>query len=141
MDASVNWKQRLSMTGSAGSGFEVALGANPSVGGDADGFRPLELMLVSLVGCAAMDVISILQKKRQDVSGYTVAAHAEQTDEHPHVFTSIEVEHVVTGRNISPQAVERAIELSVTKYCPAQAMLGQVVPIKHKYQIQEAAGG
>ncbi len=136
MDARVSWNHGLSFSGTATSGFTLALGAHPSSGGEADGFRPLELMLMSLAACTAMDVISILQKKRQDVAHFEVKAHAEQADDHPRVFTSIEIRHIVTGRNVSQAAVERSIELSSTKYCPAQAMLGKVVPVRHTYEIR-----
>ena len=125
----------MSFTGTADAGFSVPLGSDPSVGGDNDGFHPLELMAVSLAGCTAMDVISILQKKQQEVSAFEVRVHAEQAGEHPHVFTHVLVEYVVTGHAISAAAIERAIELSTTKYCPAMAMLSKSVQIEHKYQI------
>ncbi len=137
MDALVNWNGRMTFTGTADSGFAVKLGTVPDVGGDNDGFRPLELMLVSLAGCTGMDVISILKKKQQDVTGFEVRVHASQQSEHPHIFTHILVEYLVTGRNVAPAAVERAIELSVSKYCPAQAMLSKAVQIEHKYIIAE----
>ena len=77
MDAKVIWKQGLSFTGSADSGFLVPLGADPQVGGANDGFRPLELMAISLAGCTAMDVVSILRKKQQDVTAFEVKIQAE----------------------------------------------------------------
>ena len=115
MKAKVNWKGKLSFTGSAESGFEVPLGANPSVGGDDDGFRPLELMAVSLAGCTAMDVISILQKKRQQVSEFHVEVDADRTDEHPRVFTNAVIEYHLSGADIQEKAVVRALELSATR--------------------------
>jgi putative redox protein len=139
MNAKVTWKGRLSFTGTADTGFSVPLGASPTVGGDNDGFRPMELIATGLAACTAMDVISILQKKQQEVSGFEVRVHAEQASEHPHVFTHIVIEYVVTGHHVDPAAVDRAIELSATKYCPAQAMLAKVVPIEHKVTILEAA--
>lgn len=139
MDAKVVWKGRMSFTGTANTGFNVALGSSPDVGGDNDGFRPLELMAVSLAGCTAMDVISILKKKQQDVTAFEVQTHADQAGEHPHVFTHILVEYILTGHRIDPAAVERAIELSVTRYCPAQAMLAKAVQIDHTYKIIEAS--
>ncbi len=138
MEATVTWGGRLSFTGTADTGFTVPLGADPSVGGDNDGFRPMELMAISLAGCTAMDVISILQKKRQDITAFEVRIHAEQAQDHPHVFTKVLVEYLVTGHNVQQAAVERAIELSETKYCPAQAMLHKAVSIEHTYQIREA---
>jgi len=138
MDAKVTWKEKMSFTGTADTGFSLPLGAEPAVGGDNDGFRPMELMAISLAGCTAMDVISILQKKRQEVSGFEVKVHAERSDEFPKVFTHITVVYNVTGHNVDPVAVERSIELSSTKYCPAQAMLAKAVTIEHKYTITEA---
>jgi putative redox protein len=137
MDALVTWKGKMSFTGTADSGFTLPLDTEPAVGGDNDGFRPLELMAISLAGCTAMDVISILQKKRQEVTGFEVKVHAERTDEFPKVFTHLTLEYNVTGRNVDPTAVERSIELSSTKYCPAQAMLAKAVTIEHKYTISE----
>lgn len=139
MQATVTWDHGLTFSGSADTGFNVPLGAERSVGGDEDGFRPLELMLVSLAGCTAMDVVSILTKKRQDITGFHVQVDAERAEEHPRVFKAITVRYTVRGRNIDPAAVERAIELSETRYCPAQAMLVKAVPIEHVYQIEEEA--
>ena len=136
MDANITWQKGMSFKGSADSGFSVDLGTSTQFGGDDDGFRPLELMLISLGGCTGMDVISILQKKRQEVTGFEVKVHAERAADHPKVFTSITVEYVLNGNNLDSEAVDRAVELSSTKYCPAQAMLVQAVPITHKVTIQ-----
>jgi putative redox protein len=136
MEAKVVWKNRMSLTGSSDSGFSVPLGTDPDLGGDNDGFRPMELIAIGLAGCTGMDVISILTKKKQKVTGFEVQVHAEKSSEHPKVFTKIEVEYIVTGEDIDRAAVERAVELSVTKYCPAQAMLIKAVPITHKITIQ-----
>lgn len=141
MEATMTLQQRMSFVGKSDSGFTVNLGADPDVGGDADGFRPMELMLLSLAGCTAMDVISILRKKRQRVTAFEVQAHAERAVEHPKVFTDIALKYVIHGVNVDPKAVARAIELSQTKYCPAQAMLIQAVPIKHEYEIIEVEEG
>jgi putative redox protein len=137
MNAEVRWKGRLSFSGSADSGFEVPLGSYPEVGGDNDGFRPMELMAVSLAGCTAMDVISILTKKRQQVSDYRVKVIAERSEQHPKVFTSATIEYHVAGKEISENALTRAMELSADAYCPAQAMLGKVIPLGLKYFIYE----
>jgi putative redox protein len=139
MEAGLTWTGGMSFTGTADTGFSVPLGAAPDVGGDNDGFRPLELMAISLAGCTGMDVISILRKKRQDVTGFEVRIHADQQDEHPHVFTHVTVEYIVEGRGVDPNAVERSIELSAEKYCPAQAMLSGAVEIEHTYEIKEVA--
>ncbi len=126
----------MSFEGSSDSGFSLPLGTDPGVGGDNDGFRPMELIGIGLAGCTGMDVISILQKKKQLVSNFEVQVHAQKASDHPRVFTGIEVEYIVTGDNIDRAAVERAVELSVTKYCPAQAMLSKAVPITHRVTIR-----
>lgn len=136
MEAKVTWKGKMSFEGSSDSGFSLPLGTDPGVGGDNDGFRPMELIGIGLAGCTGMDVISILQKKKQLVSNFEVQVHAQKASDHPRVFTGIEVEYIVTGDNIDRAAVERAVELSVTKYCPAQAMLSKAVPITHRVTIR-----
>ena len=141
MDAKVTWQQGLSFDGTADTGFEIPLGADPEVGGANDGFRPLELMAVSLAGCTAMDVISLLTKKRQDVSAFEVKVHADRAEEYPKVFTQITITYLVAGHAVDETALRRAIELSATKYCPAQAMLGKVVPMELNYELYEDEGG
>ncbi len=136
MEAKVVWKNRMSFNGMSESKFTLPLGTDPEFGGDNDGFRPLELIAIGLAGCTGMDVISILSKKKQDVSGFEVQVHAEKATEHPHVFTKVEVEYIIEGNNIDRAAVERAVELSVTKYCPAQAMLSKAAPITQKITIR-----
>jgi len=140
MNATVNWKGRMSFTGTADSGFKLDLGTDPNVGGDNDGFRPMELIAIGLAGCTAMDVASILNKKRQVVTGFEVQVHAGRAAEHPKVFTEAVIEYYVTGKSVDEAAVVRAIELSAVRYCPAQAMLVKVMPIELKYSIYEDLG-
>lgn len=118
-------------------GFSVQMDAAAEVGGQGRGMRPQSLVLVSLGGCTGMDVISILRKKRQEVSGLEIKIRAEKADEHPKVYTHIWVTYIVRGNGIDPDAVARAIELSMTKYCPVAGMLKQVVPIETSYEIVE----
>ena len=122
-----------------GSGHHVTLDAAEHGGGQDLGFRPMELLLVGLAGCTGMDVISILRKKRQDVTGYEVHVQGVRAEDHPMVFVEITVEHVVTGHHIQPEAVARAIDLSEERYCGAGAMLGKVAHLTHTYRIVEAA--
>lgn len=131
MDASVVWKSGMSFNGTADSGFNVPLGTDVTFGGNNDGFKPLELLAISLAGCTAMDVISILQKKQQKVSAFEVKVHVERVSDHPRVFQQAVIEYIVTGVQIDRSAVDRAVELSETKYCPAQAMLSKAFPISH----------
>lgn len=139
MDASVNLEQGMRFIGSADSGFGVAMDSAPSVGGNNSGPRPMELVLIGLCGCTAMDVISILRKKRESVSGLEVKAHADRADQHPKVFTDITLEYIVTGNKVSPKAVERAIQLSADRYCPAQAMLALGANMSTTYKIIDEA--
>ena len=122
----------------ATSGYHVTLDSKEVSGGQGSGFSPMEMLLVGLAGCTGMDVLSILRKKRQDVTGYEVHVQGIRTDAHPGVFVEINVEHIVTGHNIQSAAVERAIELSETRYCGASAMLGKVARITNTYRIIDA---
>ena len=127
------WNMQFDAT--AGSGHSVSLDASVEDGGANLGFRPMELLLVGLAGCTAMDVISILRKKRQVVSNYEVRVHGVRAEAHPMVFTQITVEHRLTGRDIDPDAVRRAIELSESRYCGAGAMLGKTARLTHSFVI------
>lgn len=138
MEAKVTWKNKLSFTATGEIGFTVPLDAEPTVGGENKGFEPMELIAIGLAGCTAMDTISILQKKRQDVTAFEVQVHAERAIEFPKVFTNILIEYLIEGHNVDPVAVERSIELSATKYCPAQAMLSKACNIEHRYSIKDA---
>lgn len=139
MDAVVELDHGMRFIGQADTGFEVAMDSVVSVGGADSGFRPMELILIGLCGCTAMDVISILRKKRQLVTNLQVKAQADQAMDHPHVFTAIALEYIVTGQNVDSKAVERAIQLSSERYCPAQSMLGKVAAMTTSYIIVEEA--
>lgn len=139
MLASVKWNNRMSFTGIADSGFPISLDTDEFVGGDNRAARPLELIALGLAGCTAMDVISILQKKRQVVTSFEVKVDTARANEHPKVFTSAVIHYVITGKNIDEAALARAIELSAVKYCPAQAMLAKAFPMELRYEIYEDA--
>ena len=138
MQAAVTWSHSLSFEGVADSGSKVKLSGDAAVGGEGEGFRPMELVLVGLVGCTGMDVISILQRMRQDVTAFQVSAEAEKAAKHPKVFTQIHIHYAITGRQVTKDSVERAIELSKVRYCPVQAMLDKGATITHSYTLQEA---
>ena len=141
MQVKVTWPDNMAFTGTADSGFTVQLDAKNEVGGEGRGFIPMELMALSLAGCTAMDVISILCKKRQDVTDFEVQVEAPRAEEHPKVFTRATIVYLVTGHGVDEAAVLRAIELTAESYCPAQAMLGKVMPINLRYQIFEDEDG
>jgi len=133
MKATVNWKGNMVFVGAGdSSGFPVQMDS-----GSVNGARPMELIALGLAGCTAMDVISILQKKQQNITCFDVEVDAPRAKEHPKVFTSAAITYVVTGSNIEENALLRAIELSATRYCPAHSMLSQAFPIDLRYEIYE----
>ena len=137
--AQVTWVgPGLRLVGEGGHGPAIVLDhVLPDEERQEGGPRPLELLLIGLAGCTSMDVISVLQKKRQPIAGLETKVTAERAEEHPRVYTAIHVEYVVSGKDVKPEAVERAIELSETKYCSAMAMLRQAAAITTSYRIVE----
>jgi putative redox protein len=139
MDAKVIWNGNMSFTGSTGSELSLPIDTSLEHGGMGPGFSPMALVLVGLAGCTGMDVIDILRKKRQDVTAFEVKVHGDRVEEHPKVYNHIVVEYVVTGHAVDPAAVERAVDLSVTKYCSVQAMLSKTAEVEHRITLLEAA--
>lgn len=140
MDVILNWKGRMTFEGAGDSGFMQKMDADDAVGGGNSAGRPMEFIALGLAGCTGMDVISILQKKKQPVTDFQVKVHAERAEDHPKVFTRVVIEYLVTGKNIDETALLRAIELSAEKYCPAHAMLGKAFPIQMVYKIFDEDG-
>jgi putative redox protein len=135
MEAKVTWDKELQFTGVANSGFVVRMDSHPTA---ETGVSPVEMIALSLAGCTAMDVISILGKQRQDVTAFDVKVHAERATEYPKVITSAVLEYVVVGHAINETALRTAIDRSTQKYCPVHAMLKQAFPIALHYSIFEA---
>jgi putative redox protein len=140
MKATVNWNGGMSFMGVANSGFAVQMDTDINLGGNNNGVRPMEMIALALAGCTAMDIISILQKKRQTITKFEVNVEAARSQDHPKVFTNAILTFIVTGKEVEEIALLRAIELSVTKYCPVHAMLEQVFPIDLHYEIYEDEG-
>lgn len=136
MEAKVTWNEGLVFTGTADSGFTVRLDTIKESGGTDSGLRPVELVAIGAASCTAMDVISILQKKRQQVSAFEVLVHAIRAAEHPRKILKMTFEYVVTGIDIDPTAVERAVQLSEEKYCSVSATLRGNVEMDHKIVIK-----
>jgi putative redox protein len=125
------------LVGRGGSNHWVVMDGPEDFGGFSAGTRPMEMILIGLAGCSAMDVLSILQKKRVRLDDFSMRVEAERAEEHPKVFTKIHLHYVFTGSNIKPRDVERSIELSQDKYCGASAMLRKAAEISHDYEIKE----
>lgn len=99
---------------------------------------PMDLLLIALGSCTAVDVISILQKKREQVTKYRVEVRGERREDHPRSYKRMEVRHIVTGKGVSPKAVAQAIELSEQKYCSVAATLRPTAEVISSYEIIEA---
>lgn len=140
MKAAVQWKENMTFVGTPDSGFTVQMDSDVGFGGTNSGVRPMEMLALGLAGCAGMDVLSILQKKRQQVTQFEVKVDAPRSHEYPKVFTSARITYIVTGKSIQEAAVLRSIELTATKYCPAQFMLAQAFPMELHYEIYEVKG-
>jgi putative redox protein len=138
MKASIRWAGGASFIGRGESGHDVVMDGAPEVGGQNQGSRPMEVVLVGMGGCTGLDVIHILRKQRQDVSECVADIDAERAPADPKVFTRIHVHFKVTGRGLDPKKVARAIELSATKYCSASIMLGKTAAITHDFELIEA---
>jgi putative redox protein len=137
MQAKVTWDKDLMFTGVADSGYAVRM---DSKSGPETGVGPIELVAISLAGCTAMDVISILTKKQQQVRSFHVQVHARRATDYPKVITSAELEYVISGHEVDVAAVVRAIDLSVKHYCPVHAMLAKAFPISLRYSVLESDG-
>ena len=132
--AKLEWKEKMQFVGQAGVGPCVTLD-NPD---GKTGPTPMEMLLMGVAGCTAMDVISIMRKKRADVTGFQINITGERAEDHPKRYTKILIEFVLEGKSLSPKEVERSIELSTTKYCSA---IGSVkAPVETSYRIVEKAG-
>lgn len=119
-------------------GQPIAMDVDPPLGDDSAP-SPKETLLAALAGCTAVDVASIMRKKRQSMATYEIEVTGQSASEHPKVFTSIVVEHVVSG-DVAPEALRRSIELSATQYCPVNAMLSRAVRIEHRYRLIDGSG-
>ena len=125
----------ITFAGKTDSNHWITVDGPENFGGSNAGISPKELLLISLAGCTASDVVSILQKKRVKLDDFEINISAEMTEEHPKVFTKIDLEYVFYGDNIAEKDVERSIELSQTTYCGVTAMLEKAMVINHSYRI------
>jgi putative redox protein len=136
MNASVKWIGGAAFVGEAGSGHAVVMDGPADHGGRNIGVRPMEMMLLGIGGCSAIDVVHILEKGRQDVTDCLVELQAERADEVPAVFTRINLHFKVSGRALREAQVKRAVELSAEKYCSGSIMMQRAgVEVSHSYEI------
>ncbi|MFT7560624.1 MAG: putative redox protein [Flavobacteriales bacterium] len=139
MKAVVRWDGKAKFVGESGSGHEIVMDGPPDHGGENQGPRPMEMLLLGLGGCSSFDVVSILEKSRQQVESCHVEIDADRADEVPSVFTKIHLRFVVKGTKLKEAIVKRAVELSAEKYCSASIMLERAgVDVSHSYEMIEA---
>ncbi len=137
MKARVKFVDGMTFVGESGSGHAVVMDGAPEYGGRNIGIRPMELLLIGLGGCTAFDVVQILRRGREDVTDCEVEVSAERAETDPKVFTAIHIDYRISGRNLVPAKVERAIQLSKEKYCSASIMLAKTAAITHDFEIRE----
>ena len=139
MKARIKWVEGRTFVGESGSGHKVVLGTASGPEGRTPGPSPMELVLIGTGGCSAFDVVHILEKGREPVEDCVVELEAERAEQEPKVFTRIHMHFVVKGRGLSPSKVERAVQLSLEKYCSASAMVAKTATITHDFEIVETA--
>ncbi len=140
MKARVKWVQDRMFLGESGSGHTIVMDGAPDAGGRNLGVRPMETVLIGMGGCTAFDVVHILEKSREAIEDCVADITAERADEDPKVFTKIHVKFTVTGKNLNPEKVERAVHLTAEKYCSASIMLAKTAEITHEVEIVDTGG-
>lgn len=138
MTGRITWINGRAFLGESGSGHAVVMDGAPEAGGRNIGVRPMEMLLLGLGGCTAFDVVMILEKAREKVTGCEVALEAERAGEEPKVFTAVKMVYTLTGKGLKPAVVERAVRLSDEKYCSATAMFRHTAKITSEWKIIEA---
>ncbi len=139
MKSRVKWLDNMSFVGESASGHSVVMDGPPEAGGRNLGIRPMEMLLLGLGGCSSFDVVSMLQKSRQNIINCEVEISAKRADSEPKVFTEIHLHFIVEGNALSEKKVSRAIKLSAEKYCSASIMLGKTANITHDYEVIETS--
>ena len=134
-EANIRWAGRMTFFGKAGTNHLVPMDTTPEFDGDGSATKPLELLLIALGGCTGMDIVPLFKKMRQDVTAVELNVTAERSEEHPKVYTRIDLEYVVTGKALEEEKVKRAIELSQEKYCSVSAMLRKACRVNYTIRI------
>ena len=137
MKTRIVWLEDMTYVAQSPSGHALVMDGPPELGGHNLGPRPMEMLLMGMGGCTAVDVVSILRKARQNLRGCEIEIAAERADSDPKVFTQIHVHFILTGPDLSAKHIERAIHLSAEKYCSASIMLGQTAKITHTFEIRQ----
>ena len=137
MNISVKWIDGMLMVGKSDSGHAIVMDGPPEIGGENLGVRPMEMLLLGMAGCTMIDVVTTLEKMRENLSDCQTKVSADRSEEYPKVFTNIHVHFVLRGKQLNPSKVDKAIKLSAEKYCSASIMLGKTAVITHDFEIIE----
>jgi putative redox protein len=135
MKARIKWVEGRTFVGESGSGHKMVLGTASGPEGRTPGPSPMEMVLIGTGGCSAFDVVHILEKGREAIEDCVVELDADRAESDPKVFTRIHMHFVVKGKGLAPAKVQRAIDLSIEKYCSASAMLARTATITHDFEI------
>ena len=138
MKAKITWINGRAFLGESGSGHGVIIDGAPEAGGRNLGVRPMEMLLLGLGSCTAFDVVMILEKGREKITGCEVALDAERASVEPKVFTAVKLIYTFRGKDLNPASVERAVKLSAEKYCSASIMFEKTATLTHEWKIEEA---
>lgn len=139
MKATIELQNNVHFTATSGSGHEIQMDGPPDHGGENQGARPMEMVLIGMGGCASFDVVHILRKRRKNVQSCVAELSAERADSEPKVFTNIHLHFKVSGEGLTDKDVDRAVTLSAEKYCSASIMLGKTAKITHSFEIEPVA--
>ncbi len=137
LQASVRWTENTQFVGVSGTNHSVVMDTDAEHGGDNIGAKPMELLLIALAGCTGMDVVSILKKMRVEFAGLEIKVRGERREEHPRIFTRIDLEYIIYGTRIDENAVKRAVDLSMEKYCSVTGMIKNTCPVNYTYRIRK----
>ena len=137
MNTTVKWIDGMMMVGESASGHAIVMDGPEDLGGKNLGIRPMEMLLLGMGGCTMIDVVSTLEKMREEVRDCRVEISAQRADDHPKVFTKIHLNFIINGSHLNEKKVEKAVNLSADKYCSASIMLGKIADITHDFIINE----
>ena len=138
MKARIKWIENVAFLGETENGHKLVMDGSPGAGGQNRGPRPMEMVLIGTGACSAYDVVQILKKGREPITDCVVEMVAERAPTDPKVFTSIHFHFIITGSDLNPAKVERAVKLSAEVYCSASAMLAKTAQITHDFEIRQS---
>lgn len=139
MDAQVTWQSGMHFVGVSESGHPIDMDAAPEHGGMNQGPKPMETLLLSLGGCASMDVTALFKKMRQDITALRVTLESERAETHPMIFTRVHMKYEIDGNDLDPAMIQKAVRLTHEKYCPVSAMFSKSAEVSYSIILNQKA--